>query len=161
MKKLGTVITDKVTGLKGMLTQFDHRLGGQQYYLLQPRALNPEDGEPVRQIWVDEPRVDGGVDVSLPDYWPLDILGSQVEDEANGYNGMAISICVHISGCIHVNVQSKGQQKNGAAVDACNFDIRRLTGPAIKKLSEPEREQSQKEKPSPGEMENFTPAIPE
>jgi hypothetical protein len=159
MKKLGTIVTDSATGLKGMITQFEHRMGGQQYYLLQPRALNPKDGEPVKQVWLDEPRITNGIDVPLPEYWPLEILGTHVEDEASGYAGMAIAICQHISGCIHVNVQSKGQQETGAAIDACNFDIRRLSGAALKKLSETERMASQKEKPSPGEMMSFSPKI--
>lgn len=140
-----------------MLTQYELRMAGQQYYLLQPHGLNPKTGEPLKQFWVDEPRIQGGVDVDLPEYWPFQVLGTQVEDEASGFNGMAISMTLHISGCIHLSVLPSGSTETGDVINADNFDIRRCSGKALKKLSEVERAESQKQKPSPGPMMSFSP----
>lgn len=155
MIKLGTIVKDSATDLAGMLTIFEERIGGNSFYLLQPRGLNPKDGQPAKRLWLDPPRVIGGVAAELPTDWPREILGTEVEDEASGFKGKAIAIALHISGCVHVSVQPAGVTETGAAIESEQFDLRRLSGPAIKKLTEPERAKSQKDKPSPGELVSF------
>jgi len=149
MIKLGSIVTDTPTGLTGMATLLQIEMDGSRALHLQPRGLNPETGKPVDGFWVVESRLKGGDIVDEPDL-PLDLLGTEVEDLASGYKGTAISIMLHLSGCVHVNVQAKGSlSKTGEAIHTANFDIRRLKGKAIKTMSEKEKEQDKKDKPSP------------
>ena len=49
--KLGTVCTEKATGLKGTITHWLIDMGQRIDYLFQPNGLlNPEDGMPVKKI---------------------------------------------------------------------------------------------------------------
>jgi len=157
MIKLGSVVTESATGLTGMVTHLQIEMDRQRYVLFQPRGLNPETGKPVNSMWVVESRLSGGQMIPEPDL-PVGVLGTDVEDSASGFAGVATSIVLHISGCVHVCVQPKGKlEKTGAAVEAHDFDIRRLTGPAIKVMSDSEREVDQREKPSPGPVDRYQP----
>jgi hypothetical protein len=104
MIKLGSKVTDIATGLKGMVTNLQIEMDGQRFVRFQPRSLNPETGEPVKGMWVVEARLKGGEIVEEPEL-PRGVLGTEVEDEATGFCGIATSICLHISGCVHVSVQ--------------------------------------------------------
>jgi hypothetical protein len=150
MLKLGTNVTDTVTGIKGMLTHYDIDMGRNVHYMFQPGQLSPEDGQPVESFWINENRIEGGIlkDVNLP----LEVLGTQVEDIATGFKGTAIALRLHINGCVHFQVKPKGViEKTGKSIGYTDFDIRRLKGDAIKQLSEEEIEKSERTHPSPAD----------
>lgn len=149
MIELGSMVTEKATGVKGMLTHMQVEINNNRLYLFQPQGINPETGHPVKKIWVVEERLEGGIRIPEPDL-PLNVLGTEVTDMATGFTGTAVSLCLHISGCVHIDVQPSGTlAKTGAAIEACDFDIRRLKGNAIPVLTKEEIRVSQKEKPSP------------
>jgi hypothetical protein len=161
MIKLGSQVTETATGLPGMVTQMQVEMNQQRYYLFQPRGLNPEDGTPVKRFWCVETRISGGE--IIPDVkMPVEVLGTEVEDTASGFAGVATAICLHISGCVHVTVQPKGKlAKTNAAVEAHDFDIRRLKGDAIKPMTETERQADQTAKPSPENITRYQPRMSE
>jgi|SRR5882724_4374844 len=153
MIKLGSKVTDVVTGLSGMITQLQIEMNQNKYYLFQPRGLNPKDGSPVKRFWCVETRLQGGEIIPEPEL-PLEVLGTEVEDSASGFAGIASALCLHINGCVDVTVQPQGKLKEtGEVVAAHDFDTRRLIGKAIKSMTSQEKEVSQKRNPSP---ENFT-----
>jgi len=130
MIKLGSIAKDTATGLKGMVTVLQVGMDGRHFYLVQPKGLNPETRQPVKRLWVVESRLEGGEHAEIPDL-PVEVLGTQVEDVATGFSGMAVNLLLHISGCVHVEIQPPGALKSGDAVESCNFDIRQLKGKAI------------------------------
>ena len=148
MLKLGELVKDKASGSKGMLTHYHIDMDSNENYLFQPAGLNPETQLPIDTIWLSKGRVVGGKEIS-PDL-PMEVLGTQAEDIATGFKGMVIAICQHINCCIHLEVKPKGTlKKSGETIKAQDFDIRRLKGPAIKQLTEEERDKSTKKNPSP------------
>ncbi len=151
MFKLGTDVKDSVTGLKGMLTHA--RLEGDTLlYIFQPRALNPKTREPVEGFYIDKNRVVNGIDAPEP-YLAREVLGSQVEDRASGYNGIAIASVLHINGCVHLEIQAQGvAPETFEKIKRQNIDIRQLKGKAIKQMTESEVVQSHTTTPSPMKM---------
>ena len=148
MIKLGTMITDKVTGIKGMLTMYQVDISDNKHYLFQPAVLNPEDRQPAKSFWVTEKRVIGGEETTV--VLPLEILDTQVEDKATGFNGTAIALYYHLNGCIHIEIKPKGIiEKTGESIKPVEFDIRRLKGIAIKEMDSNEFEKSKVKTPSP------------
>ena len=147
MWKLGTMVKDKVTGMRGMLTHLMSE-GDNRIYLFQPHGLDPETGEPIRSIWIDPDRVLNGQEVR-DTYLALEVLGTEVEDEASGFKGTAVATYLHINGCLHIDVQPAGTTKNGGIIKRQDFDIRRMRGKAIKFLSESDLDESKQRTPSP------------
>lgn len=146
--KLNTMVTDAVTGMEGMLTMAIIDMDGTARYVFQPRGLNPETRQPVTRILLESSRVENGIleEVNLP----MEVLGSEVEDIATGFTGIAVQINYHINGCVHFEVKPRGfLEKSGDSIEACDFDYRRLKGPAIKVMTEEELEVSKIKKPSP------------
>src|SRR5438132_538386 len=85
-----------------------------------------------RTCWLVGERVERGVMVEDP-YLALDVLGTEVEDEASGFKGKAVASVLHINGCLHIDVQPSGiLEETGTRIEPQNFDIRRLKGKAIK-----------------------------
>jgi hypothetical protein len=161
MFKLGGMVNDTATGLLGMLTHYQIEMSHARWYRFQPRGLNPEDGSPVKGIWIASERIDGGEVVPEPDM-PLQALRTQVEDIATGFKGTAVAMILHMSGCVHVSIQPKGALKNtGGPVEPHDFDIRRVKGPALKPMSDEEVEKEQARKPSPIETARYQPGSPE
>jgi hypothetical protein len=147
--ELGSIVTEKATASRGMLTHMQVETNNTRMYLFQPNGLNPETGHPVKKMWVVEERLEGGQRIVEPEL-PLAVLGTKVTDIATGFTGIAVSIVLHISGCVHVNVQPRGKlDKTGAAIEECDFDIRRLKGEAIPVMTKAEIVADQKVKPSP------------
>jgi hypothetical protein len=149
--KLGSAVRDKATGATGTLTHVCIGLDYRTQYAFQPKGLNPETGQPIRGIWISPQRI---VTFGKPEAsqvpLPLHVLGTKVEDTASGFNGMAISLTLHTNGCVHVEVQPSGcVRSSNATIDPLDVDIRRLTGPAIKKMNDEELEADQKARPSP------------
>lgn len=158
MIKLGSNVTDIATGMEGMATHLQIDMNMSEFYQFQPRGLNPKSGQPVDRMWLVEDRLEGGEivdDLELPTH----VLGTIVEDTASGFKGMAISLVLHINGCVHFNVQPKGLQDTGAPIETCNFDIRRLTGEAIAPMTVEEQKKDEKEKPSPSGNECYKPRM--
>ena len=149
MIKLNSIVTDSATGLKGIVDMLHIEIGGEETYRFQPTGLNPKTKVPVDSVWLKEERLIGGDRVPTPDL-PVSMLGTEVEDIGTGFKGMAVSLAVHSTGCIHFNVQAKGKTDEGNAIPPQNFSILRLKGKALKKLSEAEAAQERKAKPSPG-----------
>lgn len=146
--ELGTMVSDTVSGTKGMLTHLYLETGDQKRYIYQPRGLNPKDGKPVQSIFVDESRISGGkyVEVELP----TNALGTPGEDIATGFKGTIIGLTYHINGCTHVEIKPKGINKQtGATFDSHEFDIRRVKGKVIKPLAKKALKKSIQQSPSP------------
>src|SRR5688500_19852919 len=112
MLKLGTMVKDHVTGLKGMLTHANYE-GGNYMYAFQPHGLNPKTQEPVDGCWIASDRIRGGVDIPTPAQFEdaISVLGSEVEDQGSGFKGIAVAAIMHISGCVHVDIQPPGVVK--------------------------------------------------
>ncbi|MEY2512023.1 MAG: hypothetical protein QOE26_2786 [Verrucomicrobiota bacterium] len=160
MIKLGSIVKDTASGLTGMLTHLQVEMNGNRYMLFQPHGLNPQTGQPVKVMWGVETRFQGGERVEEPKL-PLEVLGTEVEDLASGFKGIATGCCLHITGCVHITVQPQGKlTETGGAVDPVEFDMRRLAGPAIKAMSEKARERDQQRKPSPGRVTRYQPLPP-
>jgi len=147
IKKLGKMVTDKVTGLKGMLTHFVLDQDGNRNYFFQPALLSKETGKPIDSYWLGDSRVVGGKEVQVS--LPTEVLSTQVEDIATGFKGTACNVELHINGCVHVMIKPKGLNMKGQPIDGLSFDIRRLKGKKVPKYSEEELEESTKKKPSP------------
>jgi hypothetical protein len=127
-------------------------MDGEVKYVFQPAGLNKE-GQPVNRSYLSAARLE----VTEGDYElvevPFEILGTTVRDDASGFEGMAISLIQHINGCFHVEIQPPGLlEESKMPVKACEFDLRRCSGEAIKSLTESEYQQSVKRNPSPEEM---------
>ena len=158
MLKLGTIVRDNATGLKVMLTMMQMRQDGTQYYNAQPCVLNPKDGSPVKHFWTEPNRIVGGIDVEID--LPVDVLGTEARDTATGFHGKVISITSFMSGCVHINIQPEGRNREtGAAFDDVGFDILRCEGKAIKKLTEAKKAEARQERPSPMPYQSFRPKI--
>lgn len=149
MIKLGSSATEISTGLEGMITRYFVGLNDHKNYLFQPRGLSRESLTPLDAFWTNEKLIQGAENV--PDVeLPLQVLGTEVEDMASGFKGIALGLQLHISGCVHVEVQAKGvNDRTGEKIACQNFDIRRLKGAAIPPMTEIERAASQAAKPSP------------
>jgi len=156
---LGKMVTDKASELEGMLTHAQFSEGGEIAYLFQPKGLNPEDGQPVKSMWlIGENRIKGGTKTDLP--IPLELIGTVATDKATGFKGKIIHLTLHISGCLHALIQPRGHvKKTGAMIEPCDFDIRRLSGRKIPKLTASQLKKSQKKKPSPAPVPRYIPKI--
>lgn len=156
--KLGSMVVDSTTGMKGMVTKLDFQPDGFVYYVFQPSGLSPDNGLPVDGFWGVPSRFVGGERVAAPEI-PLGVLGTKVEDLATGFKGKVVSLTLHMSGCLHASVQPAGKcAKTGGAFPAAEFDLRRLKGPAIPVLTEEEVAADQRKKPSPGAPGGYSPA---
>lgn len=146
--ELGEFIKEKASEIEGMLTHLRLESGNNRHYLFQPRGLSPETGLLIDPFWIDESRILGGTPTTAD--LPIEILGTQVEDKASGFKGLAIDMTYHINGCVHFYVKPKGViEKTGATIRSQEFDLRRLKGDAIKVLTKEEIKKSQQENPSP------------
>lgn len=149
MFKLGVMVKDKASGLKGACTHMQILGTGARWYNFQPAGLNPEDGSPVERSWVTEDRLEGPTE-SEPDL-PLDAMGTEAEDTITGFKGTITAFIIHLNGCVHVQIQPKGKHpKTGKMIDHHEFDLRMVKGPKIPKLTERERKESERKTPSPG-----------
>jgi hypothetical protein len=157
MLKLGEMVLDTATGLKGMLTHMQIELGEVRFYRFQPHGLSPDTGEPIKGFWVVPHRIQGGTYVAEPDM-PIQLLGTEAEDAATGFKGTVLGVTLHLSGCCHVSLQPKGKlAKTGAPIEPHDFDVRRVISPLLPKMTEAEKEADQRRKPSPIEVQRYTP----
>jgi hypothetical protein len=56
--QIGMTARDKYTGFTGLVTGKVQYLTGCTQFLLQPHALNEEDGKPAEPVWLDEDRIE-------------------------------------------------------------------------------------------------------
>lgn len=157
--KLGTAVTDLATKTKGMLLHMQVEWGGSIFYNFQPRSLRKDDGMPVECHWIVNARISDGVHVPTPDI-PVAVLGTEVVDIATGFKGIAIAFTLHLNGCLHVSVQPQRKGENGERVKSADFDLRRMTGKYLPKMTEAEIEQADKRKPGPAPYARFSPTKP-
>lgn len=157
--KLGTIGCDKATGLTGMLTHCHIYSSMDTRYLFQPNGINRETGRPVRRLAINSHRFSPWVfeDVEVP----VEVIGTQVTDDASGFTGIATSFIRHVNGCLHVVVQPPDRlSKSNEPYPEMEFDLRQCSGEAIKEMSETEKRESKLTAPSPMEHEPFF-GIPE
>ena len=160
MIELGSLVTDAASGTKGMVTLLAIDLDGSRNYCFQPTGLDKETKQPLQAYWLVGARFKGGKRVLEPDL-PFELLGTEAEDMATPFKGTAVTLTIFMSGCLHVTLQPKGKIENGGMIKAHDFDIRRLKGPAIKKMTEAEKAKDMQEKPSPMEYDRPQRAIPQ
>lgn len=157
MYRLTQMVTDRATGIVGMLTHMQVEMDGSRFYRFQPKGLSPENGEPIKGCWIVPSRIDGGELVPEPEM-PLQLLGTEAEDRATGFKGVVTSVTLHLSGCCHATLQPKGKlEKTGAPIEPHDFDVRRLSSPLLEPMTEAAITKDQKEKPSPVEVTRYTP----
>lgn len=149
--KIRTICKDRASGVKGMVTHLVIGMDRTVRYIFSPEGLT-EDGVPLKPKYLESQRLEtkefGNLEV------PMEILGSQVTDDASGFSGMAVELWMHPNGCFHIMIQPSGTAKDGQLVTSHDFDIRQCSGKMIPKIAEPVKEVSRKERPSPA-------AIPE
>jgi hypothetical protein len=154
MFKLGTIVTDSVSGTRGMLTHVMCAMNASLQYVYQPSALHPKTLQPVSRVLLNPARVEGGEEIEVE--IPLHLLGTQAEDLATGFQGTIVELVMHINGCIHVEIKPSGTNpETGSTIEAHEFDLRRLKGDAIEPLEGEALEQSRKNKPSPEPFKNL------
>lgn len=152
--KLGTECVDTATGLMGTLTLAQIGLDGKVEYAFQPPGLQPENGQPIKGLWIEPIRIQERETLPTKEVdVPMEILGTEVRDRPTGFMGTAVCFFMHINGCFHVNVQPKGKlEKSGSPAAPHDFDIRRLMGKAVPVLTEEALTKSHAATPSPGDM---------
>jgi len=139
------VATKTVGTLTGLIIDANHSCT----YLFQPHGLNKEDGQPRKSIWVPANRIAKAKELLTYEELavPLRLLGTEVEDVPTGFKGTAVMLIYHLSGCVHVEIQPVGLNKTGETFATANFDIRRLKGKEVPKLSKEELDRSKKDTP--------------
>lgn len=149
--RLKTSCKDKATELEGSITHWGCDMSGHIRYLFQPRGLDNKTQQPLRSVSLEIERLEGIEKDDYEDFeLPFDMLGTQVEDEASGFKGMAISFLCHPNGCLHVEVQPSGMlEDTGQAIRSGDFDMRQLSGKMVPKMTGEEEKESKKKKPSP------------
>lgn len=149
--KIRTICKDNASGVKGMITHVVIGMDRSVKYIFSPEGLT-EAGEPLKPKYLEANRLDTKEFENLE--VPLEILGSQVTDDASGFTGMATDLWMHPNGCFHIMIQPSGKAKDGELIKSHDFDIRQCSGVMIQKIPEPVKEASRKDRPSPA-------AIPE
>lgn len=124
-------------------------------YVFRPARLNSDTRIPVEPLYLTANRIVDMEGKPLKDIetdLPLEVLDTEVTAANTGFTGTAVTIVLHINGCCHINVQAKGVTEKGEQIPVQNFDIRELTGEAIKPLTPVQLEESKKKTPSPSRM---------
>lgn len=146
--ELNTKVIDKITETEGMLVIAVLDMDRTVRYVFQPRGLNPETHQPVTRIVLEKVRVQGASEIEVN--LPVEVLGTEVEDRATGFKGIAVQLSYYVNGCVHFDVKPKGiLTKTGDTIESYEFDYRRLMGPAIKVMSKEELKKDQEKAPSP------------
>jgi hypothetical protein len=125
--KLGTAVTDRASGISGVITLASVDLGCAVRYYLQPRKSSLATGHPAPGLWLSPQRLssDGRVPTVHLEL-PLGVLGNFVEDTLSEMKGMVIAIHVHLQGCVHVIIQPAGTTIDDVAIGLYECDYRRI-----------------------------------
>lgn len=146
--ELGVMVSDTVSGTKGMLTHLVVDMDNIIQYIYQPRGLSPKTGQPIDTLLLAPSRIKGAKEIEVD--LPVEILGTQAEDIATGFKGTVINLIYHINGCTHAGIKPKGIiAATGNTIAVHEFDVRRIKGEAIKPLKAKDLKKSITEKPSP------------
>ena len=146
---LSTVCKDRATELQGTVTHWVCDMGLRIDYIFQPKGLN-EEGQPLPFISLEAERLDVNDDMFEEVDVPVEILGSQITDNASGFAGMTVGFVRHVNGCFHGVIQPKGiLAKTKMPVKKGEFDLRQCSGKMIAKMSKKDLAKSKEEKPSP------------
>lgn len=158
--KLGTVCKDKATCLTGTLTHWLINMDQQVTYLFQPKGINPENGQPVGKIRMEQARLEIPEDSYEEIEVPFEIIGSIVTNKASGFSGTAVSFIRHVNGCFHVAIQPRGVlSRTNSPIQQNEFDLRECRGEKIIELTPTEKKRSETTYPSPtgSVLETFNP----
>lgn len=143
MIKLGTSVTDKITGVKGTAYCRTVYLYDCARVGVQPAAMDDTTKVPDR-VYVDELNLieDDGTPPEKPS-----ILGQQVTDSISGYKGTAVCYTEYIHAVPRVGIQKKGLTKEGKPFDALDVDF-----PQLKEYEKYKTPALEKKKGGPGDV---------
>ncbi len=148
--RLNTVCTDIATGIEGTITHWLYNMSGEITYVLQPKGINSKSGLPVSRLNLELARLKvpakGFEEVDIPN----EILGTEVEDVATGFRGMAVAFIRYINGCFHIVIQPAGLlAENNSPFPKAEFAIQGCKGPKIPELTPEAKKVVDAERPSP------------
>jgi hypothetical protein len=122
---LGHKATDRITGLKGVITAKAEFLHAPLRMELTPTKVIA--GKPLDSVWLDEPRLEiGAVAVKVKAIPATIQLGDMVLDSITGFKGVATGRFTFLNGCLRIEV-SPTMLKDGKPIEATSFDEQRLT----------------------------------
>lgn len=150
--KIHTLCVDSATKLEGRVTHWKINMDEQIGYLFQPAGLNPEDGQPVRAVYLEPARLVLPKDTDCYEQAevPVEILGTQVTHDASGFTGTATAFVRHPHGCFHVYIQPAGRlKKTNGPIDEANFALTGCSGEKIIPQTAAEKKAEEIKKPSP------------
>lgn len=140
--KLGSKVSDNVSGLIGILDAAALKKSGSKQYSIQPKSLT---GETRPEGWfVDEDQLtlideefakEGTQELSF-EYFP----GDEVRDKVTGIKGIVMFVLYWINGCKHYSVQpkaKKGATKKPDAITIDEIDVELISSRVIFKQSMP------------------------
>lgn len=122
---LGHIATDRITGLKGVITAVAEFLYGPKRLELSPNKV--VDGKPLDPMWLDEPRLKiGKVHTKVKDVPVVVGLGAETEDPMTKFKGIVTGRFTFLNGCVRCEVTPKALNKDGKPVEPAAFDEGRL-----------------------------------
>jgi hypothetical protein len=120
--KLGQLVTDRITGLKGTVTSIA------QFAYAPPRigVCAHKQKDKIDDAWFDEARlIPGKIQVEAKTLTPTIPMCEKAKDPISGFEGVVTGYFFYINGCIHVLLQPP-EMKDGKPVEAQAFDEARL-----------------------------------
>lgn len=148
--KLGTVCTDIATGIEGTITHWLYNMSGEITYVLQPKGINMKLGLPVGRLNLELARLKVSQKAFEEVEIPHEVLGTEVEDKATGFKGMAVAFIRYINGCFHLVIQPAGLlEENNSPFPKAEFAIQGCKGPKIPELTPEAKKVVDTERPSP------------
>lgn len=148
MIRPGSSAHDPVTGFDGFVTLWYVEMDGTRGTIFQPEGTQP-DGSP-HDAYSAHPMRLTKVTLTPEVYIPLPLLGCEVTHKISGITGTVVTVAVHSTGCLHLELQPKGRTKEGKKHKVRNFEINECYGhPLLDKKSREQIEAERKETPSP------------
>lgn len=122
---LGHTGTDRITGLKGVITAMAEFLYGPTRLELTP--LKTHEGRPQDSIWLGEPRLKvGKVHTKVKDIPVVIALGAEAEDPMTKFKGVVTARFTYLNGCVRCEITPKALTKDGKPIEPAAFDEGRL-----------------------------------
>lgn len=122
---LGHIATDRITGLKGVITAVAEFLYGPMRLELTPSKT--AEGRPQDPMWLDEPRLKiGKVHTKVKDIPVVVGLGAEAEDPMTKFKGVVTGRFTFLNGCVRCEVTPKALTKDGKPIEPAAFDEGRL-----------------------------------
>jgi len=124
--KLGQTVTDKITGLTGVITCIAEFMHSPPRVCVTPRK-KPKDAEKESDHWLDEARLKPGKIALKVERKPATVpFGQKVKDPISGFSGVATARFFHINGCIQIEVTPDKLKADGSIIKPWAFDEQRL-----------------------------------